>query len=330
MRGTRRAGGVILAIVAAAIGVTSAHAVIVEEIAAWVNGKIITRSQLLERERAMVSQISARAVGADLDRQLERMRATLLSDMIREEILMQRAEILGLELDKVVKQATEQLKQQQGIKTNAELEALLEKEGISKDELKDTLLRFNVPDVMINLEVRDKIVVTDEEVEDYFASHRGQFQTPETFSIREIVFTKKEHPPEELDSLGAKVMEELEAGTPFNELVVKYSEAPSRFKDGLIGPVHRGDLVREIEEAVLSLDVGQVSGPIPTPAGVHIVKLESHTQAEDPDLDEARGKVIRLIKRQKFKQALTDYFDMLMKSNRIEVNPLYAKYNQGY
>lgn len=328
MRLSRFPHAAIVVIVVAALGMESLHAVMVEEIVAWVNGKIITRSQLLDREQAMVTQISSKAVGADLDRQLKRMRATLLNDMIREEILLQRADILGLELDKVLKQATDQLKKQQGIQTNAELEDILAKEGISKEDLKETLLRFNVPDIMINLEVRDKIVVTDEEVQSFFDKNRDKFNTKETFSIREIVLLGKERTPEALDKLGMTVMQELESGTPFNELVVKYSEAPSRFKDGLIGSLHRGDLVDVIEGAALSIDVEQVSGPIPTPAGEHIIKLESHTLATNPELEEVRGRVIRLIKRDKFNEALKEYFDMLMKSNRIEVNPVYAKYHQ--
>ncbi len=302
---------------------------VVEEIAAWVNGEIITRSDLLARERAMTAQLSSKLVGDDLDRELKRMRGSLLTDMIRETVLLQRAEILGLELDKVYQQALNNLKEQQGIKSNEELEQVLKQEGITKDELRETLLRYNVPDIMVNLEVRDKIVVTDDEVKEYFDHHKEEFRVAEEFSVREIVLTPEGHTPEELDQLAAQVLEELHAGTPFNELVIKYSKAPSRFSEGLIGPFKRGDLAPELESVALELEPGQVSEPIHSPAGIHIIKLESHTEPKDPNLEDARKSIVSKLKQQKFATALDAYFKMLSDSNRIKVNPVYDQYAQS-
>ena len=306
----------------------AAHAAVVEEIAAWVNGKIITRSELLDRERTMVAQLSSRHVGDELDRELERMRGNLLTDMIRETLLLQRAEILGLELDKVYQQALTQLKEQQGIKTNEELDELLRKEGISKDDLRDTLLRFNVPDIMINLEVRDKIAVTEEEITDHYQKNKETYRVEESFTVREIVLTVEGRTPEDLSRLGASVMEELKAGTSFGELVVKYSQAPSRFNEGKIGPFKRGDLAPEIEAAALGLKEGGVSEPIRTRAGLHIVMLESHIMPKDPSLDDARKTITSRIKQEKFTTALGQYFKSLMEDNRIEVSPLYKQYDE--
>ena len=304
------------------------QAAVIEEIAAWVNGQIITRSELLEREGQVVAQLSSRYVGDELDKEVERARANLLSDMIREVILLQRAEILGLELDKVYQQALSQLKEQQGIKTNEDLERLLKQEGITGQELRATLLRFNVPDIMVNLEVRDKISVTEQEVTDYFAKHQEDFRLEESFTVQEIVLTQEGRTPEELTGLGATVMEESRAGTPFNELVVKYSQAPSRFKDGMMGPLKRGDLSSEIENAALALQPGAVSEPIPTKAGLHIIRLDSHTLAKDPNLADARPHITSKLKQEKFVVALTAYFKNLMESNLIEVNANYKQYDQ--
>jgi parvulin-like peptidyl-prolyl isomerase len=306
----------------------AARADVVEEIAASVNGRIITRSELQERERVLEAQLSSRFVGDELDAELARMRANLLTDMIREMILMQRAEILGLELDKVYTQALTQLKEQQGIKTNEELEQVLKKEGISKEELRESLLRFNVPDIMVNLEVRDKIVVTDSEVADYFAKNKETFHTPEQFTIREIVLLQEERTPEELAKLGEQVMEELRSGTSFNELVVKHSQAPSRFEEGKMGPFRRGELASGLESAALALKEGEVSRPIPTRAGLHIIKLESHTLPKEPDLETARAEIVSRLKQQKFQTDIKAYFEMLLKTNRINVHPNYKQYDQ--
>ena len=308
--------------------VTVVSAAVVEEIAAWVNGDIITRSKLLQREQTMVAQLSSRLVGDDLDRQLERGRATLLTDMIREEILLQRAEVLGLELDKVFQQSLDQLKEQQGIKTNQELDEVLKQEGIGRDELRDTLLRVNVPDIMINLEVRDKVTATDEEIATYYKTHADEFRTQEEFMVRELVIVKEKHSPQELEELGLKVTEAIAAGTPFEEIVKQYSEAPSKSNDGLIGPLHRGDLLEEIESAALGVAVGEVSARVSTLHAWHWVKLESRTESTSGTLETARGAITSRIKKEKYGEELRKYFKMLMETNRIQVNPVYREYDR--
>lgn len=324
----RRATSWAAALILACLAATSPRADVVEEVAASVNGRIITRSELQEREHVLEAQLSSRFVGDELDRELTRMRANLLTDMIRETILMQRAEILGLELEKVYTQALNQLKEQQGIKTNEELEQVLKKEGITKEELRESLLRFNVPDIMVNLEVRDKIVVTDAEVADYFSKNKETFRTEEQFTIREIVLLQENRSPEDLAKLGQQVLEELRSGTSFNELVVKYSQAPSRFQEGKMGPFKKGDLSPELENAALALKEGEVSEPLPTRAGLHIIKLESHAMPKDPDMEASRSEIVSRLKQAKFQADLKTYFDMLMKSNRIEVRANYKQYDQ--
>lgn len=304
------------------------RAAVIEEIAASVNGQIITRSRLMERERQIMAQISSRYVGDELDREMERMRANLLSDMIREEILLQRAEILGLELDKVYQQALQQLKEQQGIKTQEELDQVLKQEGIGKDELRDTLLRFNVPDIMVNLEVREKITVNEQEIGEFFEKNRETFRVEESFTIQEIVLTQEDRTAEELGKLGATVIEEARAGAPFNELVVKYSQAPSRFNDGKIGPLRPGELAPEIEAAARALAKGAVSEPIPTRAGLHIIRLEEHVEAKEPGLDDARKEITSRLKQEKFSVALKEYLEMLIRTNRVVVNSNYKQYDQ--
>jgi len=324
----RRSRAAILPLALTLLAAGSARAAVVEEIVAWVNGQIITRTELQERENQVMAQLSARYVGDELDTQVDRMKKNVLSDMIREMILLQRAEILGLELDKVFQQALTQLKEQQGIKTQEDLDQILKQEGISKDELRQTLLRFNVPDIMINLEVREKVTVSDEEVADYFEKHREEFRVEESFIIQEIVLMSEGRTAEELASLAAAVETESKAGTPFNELVVKYSQAPSRFKDGEIGPFKRGDLAPELEAVALALKPEEVSAPITTRAGIHIIRLKSHVAASEPNLENARKEVAGRLKQERFSEALDKYFKMLMDTNRVEVSPNYKQYDQ--
>ncbi len=76
----------------------------------------------------------------------------------------------------------------------------------------------------------------------------------------------------EKQSQALKVLEELNAGKDFKELARKYSTCPSRKKGGDLGLFGRGRMIHEFEKAVFALKVGEVSGPVKTQFGYHIIK----------------------------------------------------------
>ncbi len=70
------------------------------------------------------------------------------------------------------------------------------------------------------------------------------------------------------------LLAEIEAGMAFEEAAAAHSEDPSAQQGGYLGEFVRGDMVPSFEEAVFSLEPGQVSRPVVTPYGVHLVRLE--------------------------------------------------------
>lgn len=83
---------------------------------------------------------------------------------------------------------------------------------------------------------------------------------------------KASHILVEKQSQALKVLEELKAGADFRELAKKYSTCPSGKKGGDLGQFGRGQMVREFEQAVFALKTGQVSEPVKTQFGYHIIK----------------------------------------------------------
>jgi peptidyl-prolyl cis-trans isomerase C len=83
---------------------------------------------------------------------------------------------------------------------------------------------------------------------------------------------KASHILVEKHSQALKVLEELGAGKDFKELARKHSTCPSRKKGGDLGFFGRGRMVKEFERAAFALKVGEVSGPVKTQFGYHIIK----------------------------------------------------------
>ena len=73
-------------------------------------------------------------------------------------------------------------------------------------------------------------------------------------------------------SLAQEIKKQLLSGASFNKLAEKYSECPSKKKGGDLGSFKRGEMVKEFEQAVYSMKIGEISDPVKTQFGYHIIK----------------------------------------------------------
>ncbi|MBD3390041.1 peptidylprolyl isomerase [Candidatus Micrarchaeota archaeon] len=69
------------------------------------------------------------------------------------------------------------------------------------------------------------------------------------------------------------IYKELKKGRDFEKLAKEYSECPSRMKGGNLGFFERGQMTKEFEDVAFSLKEGEISKPVKTEFGYHIIKL---------------------------------------------------------
>lgn len=87
------------------------------------------------------------------------------------------------------------------------------------------------------------------------------------------------------------IKDELDAGAAFEELAMQRSTGPSGPNGGALGWFGEGMMVAPFEEAVVAMQPGEVSAPVQTQFGWHIIKLNETRQAEAPPLDEVRDQL---------------------------------------
>src|SRR3989442_887333 len=231
---TAVAGLLLAALVAWMVPVRAA---IVEEIVAKVNNRIISKSEFEERSTYILKQIYQQYSGDELDRQLRDAQESMLSNMITELLLLDRAESL-LDLSKVRKNLVDDFRKQQNIASDDDLEKVLKDQGMKRKDLEEQLIRLAVPQEIINYEVRRKISVSEAEIKEYYEAHQKDWETAPTVSFNEIaMFYEDANRPEVLSRAQGVVREARGSGTDFGELVQKYSEAPSKESGGFLGPL---------------------------------------------------------------------------------------------
>ena len=164
----------------------------------------------------------------------------------------------------------------------------------------------------------ESIPVTDEIVQGYYEENKGQFIIPESRHAKHILISVEADTPE-ADSIAQKtlteVQEKLAAGESFEELAKVYSKDPgSAQTGGDLGTFEQGMMVPEFDEAVFSMKEGEVSSPVKTEFGYHLIKLVKIEPKKSQPLDAVKADVT---KQYQLQQADIQYFELLEKLNTI-------------
>jgi len=150
----------------------------VEEIVAWVDGDIITKSDLERQESDLIEAARQRYSGDELRRRLEAVRETTLLDIIDHKILHHRGQQLWGSKE-IEESYYRSFRQQQGLSDDEEFEQLLAQEGLTVERLKHLLSEKFVPDQVREHEVAVSMPgISDLEVRDYYDRHPDEFMAP--------------------------------------------------------------------------------------------------------------------------------------------------------
>jgi len=183
------------------------------------------------------------------------------------------------------------------------------KDGLDKSGNFIKTLEDTKKDVLTDLFMRSvdsSISVTEEEIKNYYDKHIEEFTNPEMRRISYIFFDFGSETPsgegEKRTLERAKAIEErIKTGENFNDLAIKYSDAPSGRRGGNLGFLPKGKY-QSFDKEAWSLKIGEVSEPIKTKYGYCIIKVEEEKESWITPLENVRtliGDKIRIEKKQK-------------------------------
>lgn len=178
-------------------------------------------------------------------------------------------------------------------KTEKELIAALGEEGA--DGYKASLYRQLLAAEAEKVAVDQRIVVNDEQVRSYYDERRATYKRPRQFKASQIlVKVDPASNKEEREALLAKaqgLLAQARAGEDFYNLAYYNSDDRSKYVGGDLGYFHEGQTVKEFEDALKQLKPGEISEPIRTMYGYHIVKLFENNDPRQLEFEEVRDKI---------------------------------------
>jgi peptidyl-prolyl cis-trans isomerase SurA len=312
------------------------------DVLATVDGRKIFRSDV---EKYYQNNVAS-AQQAPTGEQATALRLNILHQMIDDEILMRRAEKLGLlATDEEVDRKYNEIKSPF---TQEEFDQRLKDKKITLVDFKRDIRRSITVDKVMNKEVSSKINVTDQDITDYYNAHKGEFNLIEPqYHLAQIMVTPLPNPQAHNQNDKAQndaearkkiqmIANRLDSGDDFATLAMKYSEDPETSGNGGdLGTVPESSLRSTdpfTRDAVMKLKPGQYSGIVSVvnpqtkqDLGFRIVKLVAKEPAGQRELNDPRvQQAIRSQLHDRREQLLkAAYYEVLRDSAKVE--NFYAK-----
>lgn len=277
---------------------------ILEQVLVKVNGDIITKTDLEQRQIAALRQRNAGALkDEELKKALLEITPQLLVDAIDELLLVQMGKDKGYHLsDAQFKDWLDNLRKQQDLVDDAKFEAALKQEGMTVDDLRKNVERQFLISQVQREEVGAKLSITEEEARQYYLTHKNEFTEPASVTLREILIevptaTKGGEAgvnvgqEDEIKAKADAVRARISAGEDFGKVAAEVSASSSKANGGLIGPINMSELSPQLTALLAKMKPGDITEPLRTQRGFQILKLETSKPAAVQPFDSVRDLV---------------------------------------
>ncbi len=317
---TRRTVTVSAALIVAFLAAPRAD--ILEQVLVKVNGDIITKTDLEQRQIATLRQKDPTLRPDDdaaLQKALAEITPAVIVDAVDELLILQRGRELGYamsneQFDSIV----DNIKKENKLEDEDQFQAALKQEGMTIADLRKQLERTMIVQRVQQTEVMSKLQVTDAELKMYYDSHRETFTTKPQMTLREILVSVPTSErgvnvglEEEAKAKAEDIRKRLVAGEPFARLAADLSDSPSKANGGLVGPITMDVLAPEFQQALKDLKVGDLTPVMRTGRGFQVVKLETMETATVKPFDESKDEIADRIANEKRRGEFTKFLEKL-------------------
>lgn len=290
----------------------------VDNIVAVVNDDVITKQELDLVTNQMRSQLpKGKSVNAaDLEQQA-------LAQLIRKDLLVQAAKRANIRLSNAdVNEAIEQFAAQRHM-TAKELIQRIAKEGISENQLRRTMTENLLAQKIEQSEVMGKSQVSDAEIDDAIARAQQEGRplplpiTAYSYHVQHILLKNDNDITRKLIE---QIAQQARSGASFEQLARQYSQDGSAQNGGDLGWIIDGETVPPFEAAVKSLQPGQISMPVRTQFGWHVIRLID-VRSNDTPAERQRNGMRAVLVQEKRELLLQNFLKQLEDQAYINVRP---------
>jgi peptidyl-prolyl cis-trans isomerase SurA len=301
-------------------------------IAAVVNDRVITFSEILGEVRPLERQYSELYSGLELMEKLREARLNALKSLVERELIIHEFKEKGYFFPETV--VEEDIRRHIDERYEGNRRAFirtLQANGVSLSNFKERRLEDRMVMAMRAKEVQQAVIISPYQIEQYYQENVKEFVRPDQVRLRMIYMRKGLFKETRTNEDGTTyevdpqrlIMEELlrkvETGSDFSSLAQSYSESPQRVNGGDMGWVSEKTLRQELSDAVFTLRPGQNSPIIETSDGYYIALVEDVRKATVVALQDVRESIENTLLQRERERIQQEWLDGLRAKSFIKM-----------
>lgn len=304
---------VILIFLLVSLNFISAEEKLLNRIALKINGKVVTFFDL----KKSLNPENPEAVSSEV---IMEKRATVIEKAVNDELIKQEIALLQMEIGKEeIDRAAENVALQNQISLG-DLKSEIEKQGITWDVYKNTILRNQLE--MLNLKRHITVTTVDIDETILKSIYDNQFKKEDNYTASHIILKSA---PENIDDGPVYekingIYKKLQKGDiSFEDAAKSYSEDGSAQKGGMLGTFPLNQMVPEFSSKLKEMKEGEVGKPFKSRYGWHIVKLLKVEVKDPPPYNEIRGRLLNVYYQQNMEKAFQSWLNKKREESKIEI-----------
>jgi peptidyl-prolyl cis-trans isomerase SurA len=300
------------------------EAAVVDRIVAVVNDEIITLFDLNKTLRPYAKNIDALNYTPEKKREtLFKLRTDLLNNLIDQKLADQQIKKNNIKVsNKEIDMAIERIKEMRSY-TEEDLRAGLAQQGLTMEEyrenLKQQLLRSN----LVNREVKSKIVVTNEEIEEYYNAHLDKYAGKTKYHIWNIAIRFSDYADADEKQRAADKMEvvltRLKQGQSFKSLANETPNAPGMPEGADLGLYQLDELSADLQDVVRNMKAGEYSSILNSPNGYQLIYIEEVLTTDPKAISKAKNEIQDILYNEAVNNRYNTWLSELRKRSHIKI-----------
>ncbi len=277
----------------------------VEKVMATVGDEKITNTQI---DNMVRGQLRGQTVPPEV---MNNLRKAVLESMIQSQLIIQfvsakNVEVEPAEVDKAIADIKKRLAD-----AGADISMVLQSQGLTEDTLRERIAAEMAVEKYVKAEA------TDQKAEEYFNAHKDEFSEPKVRASHILLSYEPESSAEAKKAANDKIAairKEIVGGADFAEAAKQHSSCPSKDQGGDLSFFARGQMVKPFADAAFAMKPGDISQPVETQFGVHLIKVTEVQSGEVTFVEAAEA-----VKSALFQKVLEKAAEEQRKVTKVEI-----------
>ena len=263
----------------------------IDEVIVRVNAGVIMRSAFESALREVLDELKKKYNGEELEKQFNEWRPRILDDLISNQLLVQRAKDLSINVDAQVNQQILALMKETNCESDKCLEQKMRDGGIDMEEFKRLFGEKFSRDAVLGQEVYGKVyrALTEKEKREFYEKNKQFYAEPAEVALSNIFIAFGKDQDQALERAKELVVQARAGAVDFKTLAQKYTESePGKKGESSLGTFKIPELKPEVKAVVENAKAGDVTDPIKLETGFSIFRVDQRKEQNQLAFDDER------------------------------------------